>query len=54
MFDACQELFPTKFTGAKPELPLLLSALPAGSPHLLPQADCSGIVPGVLKGMASK
>lgn len=32
MFDACQELFPTKFTGAKPERPLALPPLPAGSP----------------------
>lgn len=32
MLDACQELFPTKFTGAKLELPLPLPPLPAGPP----------------------
>lgn len=32
MLHACQELFPTKFTGAKLELPLLLPPLPAGPP----------------------
>lgn len=51
--DDCQELLPSKFTGAKPERLLLLAQLPAVHPPVPSHRQTVPESSRVLKGMAS-